>query len=504
MSCGSEADVKDTASEYSMDSAYHSQSGANQRGTMMPEEYQWTYPENAGQSYPYENSSPQLGADQFTPFSGSQDMDHIHMSPTAAAMDAGAPFEWTTNNTMGQEFFNYPSTNVSQFSQMNSPYEMGLSWGNTNTSFNGAVSSIPYGPHQGVQEHAAFTAPRQMHRQQDMPSVDTSVRPAAMRSASFATPRHSPQTPAQLGPLITRVTTPSSTVAEMARQRSLDARIKMEGTTAASAPAQSPIDEEDGDEDISPFDAEANRIQEEHKKVARTHPLYNAKPKEDGNFHCPFEGQPGCNHKPTDLKCNHDKYVDSHLKPYRCNREGCPNVQFSSTACLLRHEREAHALHGHGKNPNLCYYTDCERAMAGNGFRRRYNLFDHMKRVHDYTGPTNDVSTSPSTESQAPKARGTAGRKKKSVTDAGVQKKHKITKASNRKQLQQQQQQQQQRAQLQERFVNTKQSLVELLNKLTGPDDLEGEQIERLTADLDDLSRIASSHKSSGRDVSGG
>ena len=259
----------------------------------------------------------------------------------------------------------------------------------------------------------------------------------------------------------------------------------MEGPSTTSASVQSPVDEEDGD-DMSQFDAEANRIQEEHKKVARTHPLYNAKPKEDGNFHCPFEGQPGCNHKPTDLKCNHDKYVDSHLKPYRCNREGCPNVQFSSTACLLRHEREAHALHGHGKNPNLCYYADCERAMAGNGFRRRYNLFDHMKRVHDYTGPTNEASTSPSAEAQAPKARASSGRKRKADTDAGVQKKQKMTKAVHRKQLQQQQQ----RAQLQERFTNTKQKLFELLNNVTGPDDLEAEPLDRLTAELHDLSKI--------------
>jgi hypothetical protein len=80
----------------------------------------------------------------------------------------------------------------------------------------------------------------------------------------------------------------------------------MERNATTALPAQALHDEDDGDDNISPFDAEANRIQEEHKKVARTHPLYNAKPKEDGNFHCPFEGQQGCSHKPTDLKCNHE------------------------------------------------------------------------------------------------------------------------------------------------------------------------------------------------------
>ena len=82
------------------------------------------------------------------------------------------------------------------------------------------------------------------------------------------------------------------------------------------------------------------------------------------------------------------KYVDSHLRPFRCKVKSCVGVQFSSTACLLRHEREAHGMHGHGSKPHLCTYADCERSLPGNGFPRRYNLFDHMKRVHDYTGST--------------------------------------------------------------------------------------------------------------------
>lgn len=148
--------------------------------------------------------------------------------------------------------------------------------------------------------------------------------------------------------------------------------------------------------------------------------------------------------------------------------------------------------------------------MAGNGFRRRYNLFDHMKRVHDYTGPTNDASTSPSAESHAAKGRGVGGRRKRSATDIGVQKKHKVTKATARKHLQQQQQQQQQeqqkqqhRARIQEHFTKTRKSIIDLLNTLNGPDDLATEQLDRLSAGLGDLSRIASSHKNTNDDVSG-
>ncbi|PVI04703.1 hypothetical protein DM02DRAFT_159775 [Periconia macrospinosa] len=473
MTCRSEADVKDNTSEYSMDSAYHSQAGTDQRTTMTSDGFQWP----SDQVFSFEGSSPLLGSDNFTPFSGSQDMDQLHLSPTAGAMDAGAQsYDWSANNSLGQDFFNFQPTNMSQYSTMDTQYDLGL-W-----------SSV-YSTNQDITGTEVFNSPAQLQQPQNMNSIGVQYQGvrASVQPSTLATP----------------VATPINT------QHQVESRTKVEESSTKSLGAPSLADEDEGDdEDIfSPLDPETNRIQEEHRKVARTHPLYTAKPKEDGNFHCPFEGQPGCNHKPTDLKCNHDKYVDSHLKPYRCNREGCPNVQFSSTACLLRHEREAHALHGHGKNPNLCYYTDCERAMAGNGFRRRYNLFDHMKRVHDYTGPTNDASTSPSAESQAAKGRGVGGRRKRSATDIGVQKKHKVTKATARKHLQQQQQQQEQqkqqhRARIQEHFTKTRKSIIDLLNALNGPDDLATEQLDRLSAGLGDLSRIASSHKNTD-DVSG-
>ena len=53
-------------------------------------------------------------------------------------------------------------------------------------------------------------------------------------------------------------------------------------------------------------------------------------------------------------------------------------------------------MHGHGAKPHLCTYKDCERSLPGNGFPRRYNLFDHMKRVHDYKAPVSPPA--PSTE----------------------------------------------------------------------------------------------------------
>lgn len=98
---------------------------------------------------------------------------------------------------------------------------------------------------------------------------------------------------------------------------------------------------------------------------------------------------------------SHSKHLDSHLKPYRCKVPSCVSVPFSSTACLLRHEREAHGMHGHGEKPHLCHFVDCERSQPGNGFPRRWNLGDHMKRVHEYTGPAYSTGSSSPTPSSA-------------------------------------------------------------------------------------------------------
>jgi hypothetical protein len=85
------------------------------------------------------------------------------------------------------------------------------------------------------------------------------------------------------------------------------------------------------------------------------------------------------------LICN-SSFVDSHLKPYKCEVRTCEDPCFSSAACLLRHEREAHAMHDHGDKPFPCTYESCERGIPGNGFSRHWNLIDHMKRAHHDLG----------------------------------------------------------------------------------------------------------------------
>jgi hypothetical protein len=175
---------------------------------------------------------------------------------------------------------------------------------------------------------------------------------------------------------------------------------------------------------------------------ARDHPLYhNAAPKDDGLYHCPWESDPTCQHKPEKLKCNYEyecsplllpsqdanhiapvsKFVDSHLKPYRCKVVSCEASRFSSTACLLRHEREAHAMHGHGDKPYLCTYEGCDRSLSGNGFPRHWNLRDHMRRVHNDPGPTKSSTSGSPPPSNGP-VRGRNKRKAEASDATAVEK----------------------------------------------------------------------------------
>ncbi|KAH8694974.1 putative C2H2 finger domain protein [Talaromyces proteolyticus] len=174
-----------------------------------------------------------------------------------------------------------------------------------------------------------------------------------------------------------------------------------------------------------PIGEPARRTKEdsESRATPRDHPFYSLPTRNDGKYYCPFaSGENPCTHTPTTQKCAYHKYLDSHLKPYRCKVPACAaqNLHFSSNACLFRHEREAHGFHGHGDNPHLCLFEGCDRAVPGYGFPRRWNLFDHMKRVHDYTA--SDQPSSPETATAA--GSGQISRKKDS---AGIRKR-KVTK----------------------------------------------------------------------------
>ena len=127
------------------------------------------------------------------------------------------------------------------------------------------------------------------------------------------------------------------------------------------------------------------------------------------------------------------KHLDSHLKPYRCKQPGCAENPFSSTACLLRHEREAHGMHNHKEV--LCRIRECERSFPGKGFPRKWNANDHMKRVHRYTPPEDSNSgdgSSPSSSSvdmpyPASSCARRSGKKATSPSEVPRSKKTKVT-----------------------------------------------------------------------------
>jgi len=123
-----------------------------------------------------------------------------------------------------------------------------------------------------------------------------------------------------------------------------------------------------------------------------------------GLYHCPFKDLTACEHQASRSRSDCEyvqilvgflppnsglislrQYIDSHMKPYRCTFSGCGKLRFSSLACRLRHEKEAHGAHGHGLRPFHCLFSDCERSLPGHGFPRHWNRNDHMKRVHGHT-----------------------------------------------------------------------------------------------------------------------
>jgi hypothetical protein len=143
-------------------------------------------------------------------------------------------------------------------------------------------------------------------------------------------------------------------------------------------------------------------------------------------------------------------------------------------------------MHGHGSRPHLCHFSDCERSVHGNGFPRRYNLFDHMKRVHDYTGPTTEPSP-PASNKSGEKSKVT--RKRKSTADEGAEKRLKVSRPTPQQLLQQK------RDQLQQEFLSKKQTLISALAVLNGPADLK--DVKELHTDIDLLIGITREYNQS-------
>jgi hypothetical protein len=188
------------------------------------------------------------------------------------------------------------------------------------------------------------------------------------------------------------------------------------------------------------------------------------------------------------------KYLDSHIKPFRCKREKCDDVKFSSTACLLRHERENHGMHGHGDRPHLCYFSDCDRSRMGHGFPRRYNAFDHMKRVHGWKGENLNTS-SPPKEGPIPSTRKVAGRKRKSTTDEGAPKRRVKVTESKPAEPSRQELLELKRSRLHQDFSDKKQLFIDMLSALTDPNDVDKIIKAQLEQTMGEMFESATAHK---------
>ncbi|KAJ6105860.1 hypothetical protein N7512_009377 [Penicillium capsulatum] len=99
------------------------------------------------------------------------------------------------------------------------------------------------------------------------------------------------------------------------------------------------------------------------------------------------EGQIYCDHSDCRMApptfCRPSEW--KHYRPYKCNEPGCVmNRGFTYAGGLLRHQREVHKKHADVKKLLMCPYGDCNRS-TGNGFARRENLHEHLRRRHRHT-----------------------------------------------------------------------------------------------------------------------
>ncbi|KAI4934590.1 hypothetical protein J4E85_002448 [Alternaria conjuncta] len=463
-------EIKDTASECSMDSAYQSQSGASRRGAQKPE----LHHQDSRISSQFVGSdiySPTMSSENYSTFPETLDMSHMQPATSGTWNATEGPLTYANYST-AQDYTHYSPANMPRFAP--STIADSPQWATSETNFQNNPFTFTSWPTNDTM----FNSPQ---RNWHSASYDASERPATLRnSSSYSLQEESRRASAQDAGFGAFVGTPTSTASAHFPQT-----VNVLEDTKPASVAHSVEDNEDS---LSQSEAAETKLEEERTKVARSHPLYQQTPDKDGKYHCPEEGKAGCTHKPTALKCNYDKYVDSHLKPFRCNKKTCVGVQFSSTACLLRHEREAHGMHGHGARPHLCHFRDCERAVPGHGFPRRYNLFDHMKRVHQYDGPTTEPS--PPVQGQAP--RKSASRKRKASAEETGEKRVKVVK------LTAEQQRQQRREALTKEFLSKKQHIIDVLTNLSAPNEL-GDDIQ-LTKEVVGLHDICTQY----RDVFGG
>ncbi|KAL2183026.1 hypothetical protein L209DRAFT_526334 [Thermothelomyces heterothallicus CBS 203.75] len=110
------------------------------------------------------------------------------------------------------------------------------------------------------------------------------------------------------------------------------------------------------------------------------HTLYeDAVQQEDGLWHCPWEGEDYCDHRPSVLRADYDNFLLVYMKSLQC--KSCGKI-FATQEIRYLHEQKEHNMHK-GGGRFLCTSPGCGRSRPGNGFASRWVQIEHIKNVHE-------------------------------------------------------------------------------------------------------------------------
>jgi hypothetical protein len=303
-------ELKDTISECSMDSAYQSQSGASRRGVRKSDgNSQDSRPRLSAQFVGSEIYSPSLSSESYN--FADQTVDMSLLRQPSGTWETPEDSIVYANYSAGQDYSQYTNTAVPRYPSA-SNVSISSPWVPTDAQFHADSFGFSYPAGQSPAE-MMFNNTSSSQRQWSNSHFDGVERPTVVRaSSSYTLPQDSRRASAHDATFGAFVATPTSTTSaqfphnvEFDQSRLMNARTD-EDTTSTSVPARSLEDSEDV---MSASEAAEIKLEEERTKVARSHPLYSKQPNADGKYHCPEEGQAGCTHKPTALKCNYEYVV---------------------------------------------------------------------------------------------------------------------------------------------------------------------------------------------------
>jgi hypothetical protein len=180
-------ELKDTASECSMDSAYSSQSGASQpRARKTNGQPQDTRPRMNNQFVGGETYSPSLHSDTFNTFADQTlDFSQLQQSATTGTWEATEGSVVYANHSAGQDYSHYANTSVPRFTP-STTVNLTSQWGTSDAQFQ--TSPFTFTSFPTVQtSHDMFGNTATSQRQWNGPTFESAERPTAVRSSSSYT-----------------------------------------------------------------------------------------------------------------------------------------------------------------------------------------------------------------------------------------------------------------------------------------------------------------------------